>query len=78
MFKKFILYLIIETKHTTMKRTKPTKREIARQLIAQHNKEQDAAVLQEKMKAAQVAATYHRIGPKEPVFLPYKENNECY
>jgi len=58
-----------------MKRTKPSKREIARQLIAQHNKEQEAIMARKKLNEARAKdAARPRIGPKPPIFLPYKVN----
>ena len=61
-----------------MKRSalKPTKRMIARLLIAEYNKEQEAIALRKKLDEAREAHENRpRIGPKHPpVFLPYKEN----
>ena len=53
---------------------------VARLLIAEHNKEQEAIALHQKIEAAREAeANRPRIGPKHPpVFLPYQENEMFY
>jgi len=62
-----------------MKRATPTRQEIAKQLIAQHHKEQEVERIRENIDAARAAdAVRPRLGPKDPVYLPYKENNEFY
>jgi len=62
-----------------MKRSKPTRQQIAKQLIAQHKKEQEVLQLHQKIEEAKAQeATRPRIGPKEPKILPYKENNMYY
>ncbi len=62
-----------------MKRNKPSKREIARQLIALHHAEQEAIQMYKTINEAREAeAARPRIGPKEPRFLPYVENEMFY
>ena len=62
-----------------MKRTKPTEREIAKQLIAEYHQKELAAQAQKTINDARAAeASCPRIGPKAPVYLPYKENDLCY
>ena len=62
-----------------MKRTKPSKRMIARQLIAEHYEKQEAIALQVRINEAQEAeANRPRVGPKAPVYLPYVENEMFY
>ena len=59
-----------------MKRTKPSKREIARQLIAKHNQEQEALRIHKQIEEARAKeAARPRVGPKEqPKILPCKED----
>jgi hypothetical protein len=59
-----------------MKRTKPSKREIARQLIAKHNREQEAIRIRKQIEEARAKeAARPRIGPREPAkILPCKED----
>lgn len=62
-----------------MKRTKPSRREIARQLIAQHHQEEEARIVSELIRAAREAeANKPRIGPKTPKIIPYQENELFY
>ena len=62
---------------TAMKRSplKPSKREIARQLIAEYRKEEEAERIRMKLEEAEAQeALRPRIGPKPPKFLPCKED----
>ena len=65
-----------------MKRSslKPTKRMIARQMIAEYNQEQEALRLRVLIEAAEAEdAARPRIGHKHPpIFLPYQENEMFY
>ena len=62
-----------------MKRSTPTQREIAKRLIAEHNREQEAIALSKKLEEARAQeAARPRIGPKPPVYLPYVENEMFY
>ena len=62
-----------------MKRTNPSKREIARQLIANHHKEQEVLQINKDIREAQKAYDDRPpIGPKPPVYLPYVENEMFY
>jgi len=63
-----------------MKRSplKPSKRELARQLIAQYNQEQEVKRIQKGLEEARAKFDARpRVGPKEPpVILPYKDEDK--
>ncbi len=64
-----------------MKRATPmnTKQEIAQQLITEHHKEQEAKRINMQIQEArEIDIARPRIGPKDPIYLPYKENNTFY
>ena len=62
-----------------MKRASKTQNQIRQELLTQRRKEEEALAIHLHIQAAQEAeAAKPRIGPKDPVYLPYKENNMFY